>query len=121
MGKQVLIIEDSNDIQEILRQILELEGYSVLSALNGQEALDILQSSPQLPNMILLDLMMPIMDGFEFRKLQKMNPRFAGIPVVVITADGDIQAKKMRVGANDYLKKPVDIERLLDVVKQNCV
>lgn len=119
--KRILVIEDAADIQFLLKQLFELEGYDVLGALNGQEALDLLHSSSELPNLILLDLMMPVMDGYQFRRKQEVDPRLAHIPVVVITADGDAPAKMMKVGAKDYVKKPVEIDHLLDVVKRNCV
>src|SRR6185503_16336865 len=100
--KRILIVEDSLDIQTLLARFLESEGYTVARAANGNIALNLLQSVETLPNLILLDLMMPDMDGFQFRDEQKKNPRLAKIPVVVMTASGDIQSKAMKIGAKGF-------------------
>jgi CheY-like chemotaxis protein len=118
--KRVLVIEDAADIQVLLKILLESEGYGVESAQNGLDALELMHSMRELPNLILLDLMMPVMDGFEFRKEQKRDTRFAEIPVVVLTANPDDQAKRIRVGAKAWVKKPLEVDELLDVVKKNC-
>ena len=73
-----------------------------------------------LPNLILLDLMMPIKDGFEFRVEQLSNRRFAAIPVVVVTADGYSSERKDKLQAKAIVKKPVDIGRLVEVGRQHC-
>src|SRR5262245_59582395 len=80
--KSVLIIEDDPDIREALAEILEDEGYATVLAGNGREALDHLAKS-EMPALILLDLMMPIMDGWQFRDEQRRSPSYAAIPVVV--------------------------------------
>lgn len=115
--KRILIVEDAADIRYLLKSLFEAEGFLVDQAGNGQEALDILRQSMTLPSVILLDLMMPIMDGYEFRARQDSDPRLASIPVLVMTADGDINAKKTRLRAKEFLKKPVDINRLLSLVR----
>jgi CheY-like chemotaxis protein len=116
--KLILIIEDALEIQTLLGRLLESEGYDTLRASNGQEALDILSASAKVPDLILLDLMMPVMDGFEFRKKQLQIPKFAGIRVVVMTADGNIEAKSKQVNANEFLRKPLDVDNLLDVIEK---
>ena len=118
--RKILIIEDAVDIRYLLKSLFETEGFAVEQAGNGQEALDLLYRSTSLPNMILLDLMMPIMDGYEFRAKQESDPRIASIPVVVMTADGDIGSKKTRIRATEFLKKPVDINKLLTLVRSTC-
>lgn len=118
-SKRVLIVEDAVDLRSLLQQLFEMEGYSVSQAANGREALAVLGETAELPQLILLDLMMPVMDGFEFRRAQAADPRFAGIPVVIMTADGDTRAKQVRAGAVDSLRKPVEIDQLLDVVDRS--
>lgn len=118
--KQVLVIEDDRSISEALSELLQSEGYTVQTAFNGQEGLDILQNSITLPCVILLDLMMPVKDGFQFRNEQLQNPKISGVPVVVMSADGHVQEKKARIGALDYIRKPVDVETYLKVVSRFC-
>ncbi len=119
-SKIILVVEDSADIQFLLRQLFESEGYIFQAASNGEEALEFLRSTTRLPNLILLDLMMPVMDGYEFRKRQEQDPHLSKIPVVVMTADGDIVTKKIKVGAQDFIRKPVSIAAMLEVVRKNC-
>lgn len=115
--KYVFIVEDSIEIQKLLATLLESEGYRVDCAINGKKALEKLFSASELPGLILLDLMMPDMDGYEFRRQQEMSPKTAAIPVVVMTADGDVQSKSIKIGAHGFLKKPFsDVELILDTV-----
>lgn len=94
-----------------------MEGYRVQMAANGVEALKVLESSDK-PNLILLDLMMPVMDGFQFRERMNSNPDLANIPVIVMSADGNVTVKKARIGASDYLRKPIDIDVLLERIER---
>src|SRR5438874_8753476 len=87
--KHILVVDDDPGIVESLKDLLEAEGYHVETASNGREALDMLRAR-QRPNLILLDLTMPEMDGFEFRDEQEWDPRFSEIPVVVISANGHL-------------------------------
>src|SRR5262245_35335645 len=118
--KRVLIIEDDRSISESLSELLESEGYAVEVAYNGQEGLEALNKAPILPCLILLDLMMPVKDGFQFRAEQLQDPRISQVPVVVMSADGNVQQKKARIGAAEYIRKPVDIEVYLDVIRRVC-
>jgi CheY-like chemotaxis protein len=111
----ILIVEDDPDALEALGDLLESRGYSVISARNGAEALQLLNRSP-LPKSIVLDLLMPTMDGWEFRLHQKNDPRIAGIPVVVVSASSAAKP----IDADTILRKPVDIERLLETVARHC-
>lgn len=120
MHKQVLIVEDDRAISDALSDLLESEGYSVKCAFNGQEGIDALNSLDHPPCVILLDLMMPVKDGFQFRIEQLKIPTFSEVPVVVMSADGNIREKKARIGAAEYIKKPVDIDTYLNVVKRFC-
>ena len=120
MSDKILIVEDDRDIRKNVQQLLSSEGYSVQVAENGQEALSLLQTSPELPCVILLDLMMPVMDGFQFRVEQKKIPKICEIPVVIMTADGHTEEKKVRTGAAAALKKPADVDDILNAVQRIC-
>lgn len=116
----ILIVDDDTSIRAALSEILEDEGYTVSNASNGQEALRYLRQQPQAPCLILLDLMMPIMNGWDFRQVQQQDPQLSTIPVVVISADNNVSQKARTVGANGYLQKPINIPRLLNVVREYC-
>jgi CheY-like chemotaxis protein len=115
-----MVVEDDLAIRESLVELLEEEGYAVLSAPNGREALEMLRRSAplSLPCLILLDLMMPVMDGWQFRREQRSDPELGKIPVVVITAAGEQQAASIQ--ANLILQKPVRVERVLGAVQRFC-
>lgn len=118
MKKHILIVEDSTDLQELLARILGRQGYTVSRAYNGQQGLDALRTMPELPAFILLDLMMPVMDGFGFRQEQRKDPRLASIPVVVMTADSDPEIKSQQLGAHSFFRKPLlDVANFLEVAK----
>jgi CheY-like chemotaxis protein len=118
MPKKILIVEDDIDIRESLRELLELEGYPIAVAANGQEALDVLAREPLgSVGLILLDLMMPVKDGISFRVEQKADPRLAPIPVVVMSADRSAAQKVGHLGVDACLRKPVELERLLELLR----
>lgn len=114
----ILIVDDSADHQELLKLLLEGEGYPVVSAVNGQNALDLLAKMEPLPGLILLDLMMPVMDGYTFRVRQLQDERLARIPVVVMSAAAFVEDQTRRLNATGYIKKPVDIDELLTWTSQ---
>jgi CheY-like chemotaxis protein len=116
----VLVIEDDRDIREIVMETLADEGYRTVAASNGREALAHLRSGAPLPGVILLDIMMPIMDGRTFRARQLEDPVLASIPVVVMTADADVAAIAIELRAALHLKKPVSLEQLFAVARQFC-
>ena len=118
--KRVLIVEDDEDIRDVLLQVLELEGYRVVAAANGQEALALLRNGEH-PDLILLDLMMPVMDGWQFRAEQQKHSEWSEIPVVILSAHGNAQQKAAGIQAAGYLRKPVELETLLNTVKNNCL
>lgn len=120
MSAKLLVVEDDADIRRNLKRLFESEGYSVEIAENGKIALEALMNSADLPSVIILDLMMPIMDGFEFREEQEKIARISSIPVVIMTADGHIDEKKMRTKASAALKKPADAVIILDTVAKLC-
>jgi CheY-like chemotaxis protein len=112
----ILIVEDDHDIREALTQILEDEGYPVRGASNGREALDVAAAGPP-PSLILLDLMMPIMNGWQFRAEQMKDARLASVPVLVISADPNLQPKASALGVAGILKKPIALDDLLSAIK----
>jgi len=112
-GRALLVVEDDADIRETLDGLLSMEGFHVTGCSNGREALEWLHSSPK-PDVILLDLMMPVMDGWQFRVAQKHDPDLAQIPVVALSADAT--AKAAAIDADAYLKKPVEYETLIDTL-----
>jgi two-component system, chemotaxis family, chemotaxis protein CheY len=116
---KLLVVEDDLDIREILEEVLVAEGYAVQVASNGQEALDSLRAAVELPNLILLDLMMPVKDGLAFREEQAQDPLLSALPIVIMSADAHIEEKRRRMQVPVAIKKPFDIELLLRVVAQN--
>jgi CheY-like chemotaxis protein len=116
----VLIIEDEPDAREAMAMLLEMEGYDVVAAANGRQAFEILKALPP-PRVILLDLMMPVMDGWRFRELQLADPRFASIPVVLVTATDLSQHPPSEFADVPVLVKPVEPEALFARVKERCV
>ena len=113
----VLIVEDEQESRELLAELLEFEGFKVAAAANGAEALAYLQTSGK-PCLIILDLMMPVMDGREFRSKQLKDPWLAQIPVVVVSAMAPSAVADL--GATAVIRKPVDLDNLLEVVEANC-
>src|SRR5438128_10641515 len=114
----VLIVEDDADLREMMAQLLSLEGFQAAAVANGSEALQYLHNGHVKPDVILLDLMMPVMDGWEFRRKQQADPSLADVPVIVLSALG--QSRAADVQAEGFLKKPLDFDRLLQLVPQYC-
>jgi CheY-like chemotaxis protein len=113
----VFVVEDDADTRDMLGRFLELEGFTVELASNGKQALERLTSGVH-PCVILLDLMMPIMDGWQFRRRQVQLREIAEIPVIVVSAAG--RDRMAEIDADAYLSKPVDLEQLLERVTQYC-
>lgn len=111
----ILVVEDDRGIRLNLQELLEEEGYRVTTAENGREALSRLRSEV-VPDLILLDLRMPVMDGWEFRTEQKNDPALASIPVLAVSADGSAQAAA--IDAHAYLRKPLSAEVLLGTIER---
>jgi CheY-like chemotaxis protein len=109
----VLLIEDDHDLGSVLTEVLEHRGFTVRAARNGAEALEVLRE-PDLPSVILLDLMMPVMNGWEFRYQQLSDPRLADIPTVIMSA---IASQARNMGAVATLTKPVDVSTLLGILE----
>ena len=116
---EVLVVDDDYDIREALTDFLRHEGYAVEEASNGQEALKRLKGRLG-PDLILLDLMMPIMNGWQFCAEYARSSSPPTVPVVIMTGDDSIERKADSVGAAGYLKKPIDLDTLLDTVERHA-
>jgi CheY-like chemotaxis protein len=115
-GRAILLVEDDPDIREAIHDVLTEEGYDVAVADTGLQALDRLRGGEPLPDLILLDLMMPVMDGWQFRAEQKRHPDWSAIPVIVLSAVGNTHEKADSIGALGCLRKPLDIDELLEML-----
>ena len=107
----VLVVDDDQSIRECVAEFLSFEGFEVCEACNGEEGLRLLES--ERPRVVVLDLMMPVMSGWEFRREQKLRPDLADIPVIVITASHDPD-----IDADRILTKPFDADVLIDAVHE---
>jgi CheY-like chemotaxis protein len=114
----VLVVEDHPDLREMLAVMLQAEGYNVETACNGLEALQFLERAQ--PAVIVLDLMMPVMTGDEFRARQLADPRHRDVPVICVTAAPDGLARAAQLGAYAYFQKPTDFDRLLVAVRTHA-
>jgi CheY-like chemotaxis protein len=109
------VVDDDADILEALSEILESEGFGIRQARNGLQALELLE--PLRPDLILLDLMMPVMDGWEFAEHIRRRPDWAQIPVILLSADRNIGDNARKLGAVGYLAKPFELSALLNLVQ----
>ena len=115
-SKPILIVDDDKDVRSALAEMLEGEGYTVAGAPNGHEALQLMRGGLH-PAVILLDLMMPGMDGWDFRSEQERDPAFARVPVVIVSAAGFSQESiRTQFRPAAYVPKPLERAKLLDVV-----
>jgi two-component system chemotaxis response regulator CheY len=114
--KDVLVVEDEPYLCDLIADVLEAEGHTTRKASNGLDALELL--SDRKPQLVLLDLMMPVMDGWEFMIELRANPAWRDIPIVIITAVFDVAKTETIVGASAVLTKPFDIDQLSDVVRR---
>jgi CheY-like chemotaxis protein len=114
----ILIVDDHADIRESLADVLAIEGYQVATAMNGREALEYLKKNPA-PCLILLDLTMPVMNGWDFRKTQLQDPDLADIPVVIVSGTTHPN-NAVSLRALKFYDKPVNIPDLLHTVAEHC-
>lgn len=117
--RRILIADDDPDVRESLRLLFELQGYSVDEARNGQEALHRLNSNGP-PCLIVLDLMMPIMDGWQFRRIQREDPVLGSVPVLVISAVPAHLQRTTELAAHRVFAKPFDYDALLAEAETIC-
>jgi CheY-like chemotaxis protein len=116
----VLVVDDDADIRYALVGALEEQGYRATSVSNGLEALEVLRILPAPPSVILTDLMMPVMNGWEFRAEQQRDPLLSKIPVVVVSARENISEEALQVSASGYLRKPFLVQGLVHAIGKFC-
>jgi CheY-like chemotaxis protein len=109
-----VVVDDDDDIRESLGEVLTEAGYIVALAANGREALAELERAPTCA--LLLDLMMPVMDGWELMSLLRHEKRHQKLPVVVVSADANLREKAIALSADAWLRKPINIVDLLDIL-----
>jgi len=115
----VLIVDDDSDVRSALSELLEEEGFSVAGVPSGREALALLRGGGVHPAVILLDLMMPGMDGWDFRSEQLRDPKLAAVPVVIVSASGfSRESIGMQFRPAAYVAKPIERNELLDVIRE---
>lgn len=112
--KKILLVEDDLSIRELLTEILEDEGYVVSSSANGSEGLECLKNT--IPDLIIMDIMMPVMDGYAFRKELLKNNKFNSIPVIVMSAQTQGLEKLEAHGLTNFINKPLELSHLLNTV-----
>jgi CheY-like chemotaxis protein len=118
-GKNVLVIDDDHDIRDLVVFYLNTNGYQATGASNGEEAIAHLQAAAH-TDLIILDLMMPIMDAWEFRNMQQQDPAIGQIPVVLISATDEVSYEVEPLAAAGFIRKPIDFNHLLATVEQHC-
>ena len=120
----VLIVEDDPDVREMLSTLLSTEGFHAVAAEDGLEALHLLRAvrhrAPEVPCLVLLDLKMPRLGGNEFRRAQLGDPTVASVPVAVMSGAVDVEQRAQDLGAVATVAKPINIDRLMDVVRRYC-
>jgi two-component system, chemotaxis family, chemotaxis protein CheY len=117
---RILVVDDDEVIREALKDVLEEEGYLVETAVDGRDAIARLRSSDAKPSMILLDLMMPVMNGWEFLDARRLSPELSPIPVTVFTASRGAEAALANLDVDGSLVKPLGIYDLLAAVERRC-
>ena len=116
----VLIVEDHDDTREMVATLLSEHGFTVVTAENGQRGLERLMRTR--PCLVLLDLMMPVMTGWEFRRAQLSLPDsdLASVPVLLLTAVDQPDHAALQLGASDVISKPLDFDQLIESVRRHC-
>jgi CheY-like chemotaxis protein len=115
----LLVVDDDADLREALEEVLRDAGYSVTGAINGKHALDVLGDMSSLPVLVLLDMMMPVLDGAGFARAMRQVPAWRDIPVLVFSASANARQVAEEIGACGHLRKPVDVDTLLDAVRRH--
>ena len=114
----ILIVEDEDSIRETMKELLESEAYLIQTAENGEEALKCLKNLERLPDLVMLDLMMPVMNGRDFlQKAGQVHPDFKKVPICILTADMRADTSDLK-GRIAHLKKPVELEEMNDVIER---
>jgi CheY-like chemotaxis protein len=115
----ILVVEDDDDLRHMLLELLEFEGFHAAEARNGREALDYLRTH-ELPCLIVLDLMRPVMSGDEFRAEQMRHGGLAGVPVIVVSASHDVRRHAQAFGAVVAFTKPLPFDAFFEAVRAMC-
>lgn len=111
----VMLIDDDQDVRTTMSELLATEGYSTLEAENGKEAIEVLKKAPRLPNLVILDMAMPVLDGRGFLRFRAQDPILREIPVLVVSAS---EPPVPHEGIEMFLRKPVEVSRLLEKIGQ---
>lgn len=123
-ARNVLIVEDDADTREMLARLLSMRGFHAVAAEDGLEALHLLRTvrrrAPNVPCLVLLDLKMPRLGGHEFRRAQLGDPIVASVPVAVMSGATDLEQRAQALGAVAMVAKPIDFDRLLEIVNRYC-
>ncbi len=119
-SSQILLVEDDPGVRQGLTELIEQAGYTVAPVADGVQALAYLQDCDQLPTLILLDLMTPRMNGFEFRLRQQAKPHLQRIPTVALSAYAYRQSQQLPLNVTALLPKPVNIDQLLQLIERYC-
>jgi CheY-like chemotaxis protein len=118
MKGRILVVDDESDIRDTIVEVLKDEGYEAVGAANGREALDELARSSVLPEAVLLDLRMPVLDGAGFRREQLQVPRLASLPIIVVSANAQVREIADALGVAGYLRKPFNLDAMLKVLTE---
>lgn len=113
-----MVVDDDDEVRATLQDILEEEGFPTLVAADGRQAMALLQQADPVPSLILLDLVMPVMDGWAFRRAQQRDPRLAAIPVVAFSAHLDAGDPVASLGVTARMRKPLRLEGVVTLVEQ---
>jgi CheY-like chemotaxis protein len=123
-ARNVLIVEDDADTREMLARLLSMRGFHAVAAEDGLEALHLLRTvrrrAPNVPCLVLLDLKMPRLSGHEFRRAQLGDPSVASVPIAVMSGATDLEQRAQALGAVATVAKPIDFDRLLEIVNRYC-
>ena len=114
----VLLVEDTEDNRFMMRRLLEMAGYRVIEAMNGEEAVKLAKAES--PQLILMDLSLPVIDGLAATRLIRKLPEFEAIPIIAVSAHdtSDFQSEALDAGCNSYVTKPIDFNELEDLIRQ---
>lgn len=116
-ARPLLVVDDDADLREAITDVLRDAGYQVVVAINGRNALEVLARTDPLPGLVLLDMMMPVLDGAGFLAEVRGHPRFGSIPVIVFSASANPNLQGL--GAKGWVRKPVDLDALLEIVSRH--
>ncbi len=117
--REVMVVEDHDDIREALVELIENSGYPAVGVRNGMEALQHLEDG-HTPGLIVLDLMLPVMSGWEFRRRQMTNANWSSIPIVLVSGVDHLEKEATRLQAIAFITKPFNFDKLLKVITERC-